>query len=502
MRAVYHLEEEEIVITALPHQASGSKILEQIAEQMQAKKLPMVSDLRDESDHENPTRLIITPRSNRVDVESLMAHLFATTDLEKNYRVNMNMIGLDGKPQVKNLSQIINEWLHFRTETVRKRLQFRLDKVLARLHILDGLLKAYLNLDEVIHIIRTHDEPKAELMRKFKLSEIQADAILELKLRHLAKLEENKIKAEKKELAEERDSLQEILGSEDLLKNKVAEELKKIKDEFGDERRSSIVERSAAVAMKEEEMMPTESVTVVLSKLGWVRCAKGHEIKGEDLQYKAGDEFLAEAEGKSNQQVVFLDSTGRSYSMLAHKLPSARGQGEPLTGHFSPEGSSTFEALVIGDSEQNFVCGSDAGYGFVTTLSEMISKNKAGKNLISLPENAKVLPPLKTTLGADEWLVLITNEGRALCYPITELPKLAKGKGNKMIGIPSDDAKSRADFVIQWAIVPPNKDLISHACKKYLRLGQQALAEYKGERGRRGGLLPVGYRNVTAVELV
>ncbi|MDF2940054.1 MAG: topoisomerase subunit [Gammaproteobacteria bacterium] len=502
MRAVYSMEEEEIVITALPHQASGAKILEQIAEQMQAKKLPMVSDLRDESDHENPTRLIITPRSNRVDVDALMAHLFATTDLEKNYRVNMNMIGLDGKPQVKNLAQILNEWLHFRTETVRKRMQFRLDKVLARLHILDGLLIAYLNLDEVIHIIRTHDEPKAELMKKFKLSEIQADAILELKLRHLAKLEESKLKAEKKELAEERDSIQEVLGSETLLKNKVGEELKVIRDEFGDERKSSIVERAAAIAMKEEDMMPTESVTVVLSKLGWVRCAKGHEIKGSDLQYKAGDEFLAEAEGKSNQQVVFLDSTGRSYSMLAHKLPSARGQGEPLTGHFSPDPSSIFEALVIGDMEQNFVCGSDAGYGFVTSLSEMISKNKAGKNLISLPDNSKVLPPLKTNVTADEWLVLITNEGRVLTYPITELPKLAKGKGNKMIGIPGDQAKARTDFVCQWAIIAPNQEIMIHAGKKYLRLNQQALAEYKGERGRRGGMLPQGYRNVTAVELV
>ncbi|MDO8955174.1 MAG: DNA topoisomerase IV subunit A [Gammaproteobacteria bacterium] len=502
MRAVYHIEEDEIIITALPHQASGSKILEQIAEQMQAKKLVMVTDLRDESDHENPTRVVITPRSNRVDVEALMAHLFATTDLERNYRVNMNMIGLNGKPQVKNLAQILNEWLFFRTETVRNRLQFRLDKVLARLHILDGLLVAYLNLDDVIHIIRTHDEPKAELMKKFKLSEIQADSILELKLRHLAKLEESKIKAEKKELGIERDALQEVLGSEVLLKAKVGEELKAIKDEFGDERRSLIVERTASVAMREEEMMPTESVTVVLSKLGWVRCAKGHEIKGEDLQYKAGDEFLSEVEGKSNQQVVFLDSTGRSYSMPAHKLPSARGQGEPLTGHFSPEGNSTFEALVIGDSEQNFVCGSDAGYGFVTSLNEMTSKNKAGKNLISLPTNAKVLPPLKTNASADELLVLITNEGRALCYQITELPKLAKGKGNKMIGIPGDDAKSRADFVTQWAIVTPAHDLIIHAGKKYLRLNQQALAEYKGERGRRGGLLPVGYRNVTAVELV
>lgn len=496
MRAVYEEEDEDIVITALPYQTSSAKILEQIAAQMQAKKLPMVADLRDESDHENPVRIVVTPRSNRVDVEGLMAHLFATTDLERNYRANFNMIGLDGRPQVKNLREVLNEWLEFRQETVRMRLRFRLNKVLARLHILEGLLVAFLNLDEVIDIIRTADDPKTKLVKRFKISDLQADAILDLKLRHLAKLEEIKIRGEQDELARERDHLQGILNSDELLKKMVAEELRKVRDEYGDERRSPIVQRGEARAMKETEMLPTESVTIVLSQQGWVRCAKGHDIDAANLSYKAGDTYLESVAGKSNQQAVFLDSTGRSYSISVHKLPSARGQGEPLTGHFNPPPGSQFSHVILDNPEQFYVLGSDSGYGFVTKLEEMISKNRAGKTLISVPENSKVLRPVATDYGVDELLVVVSGEGRMLVYPIMELPQLGKGRGNKLMAIHDNDA------VAQWLVVKPAQEILLHAGKKYLRLAYAALAEYRGERARRGGMLPKGYQNVTGIEIV
>lgn len=501
MRAVYEEEEGEIIITALPHQASGSKILEQIAAQMAAKKLSMVTDLRDEADHQNPIRIVVTPRSNRVDIEQLMGHLFATTDLEKTYRVNMNMIGLDGKPNVKTLSDVLTEWLTFRVETVRRRLQYRLDKVEARLHILKGLLIAYLNLDEVIRIIREEDDPKKELMAQFKLSELQADAILDTKLRHLAKLEEMKIQGESDELSKERKSLKAYLKEEEKLKGLVSDELKAIKKEHGDKRNSPIVARSEAKALKEEDVMPTEPVTIVLSKLGWVRCAKGANVDGATLSYKAGDSFLIAATGRSNQQAIFIDSTGRSFSTTAHKLPSARGQGEPLTGRFNPASGVTFEQVCVGDPDQLFVQGSDAGYGFVGALKEAVSKNKAGKGFIKLPEKAKVLLPLKTHYNAEEQLVIVTKQGRLLMFPITEMPQLSKGKGNKVMGIKSDEAKSGKDGIVAWALISDGQEIYIHAGKKYLRLRFAELAEYAGERGRRGSVLPKGYRNVSALEV-
>jgi topoisomerase-4 subunit A len=502
IRAVYEMEEGEVVITQLPYQTSGAKVLEQIAGQMAAKKLMMVSDLRDESTHEDPVRLVITPRSNRIDIDQLMAHLFATTDLERNYRINLNMIGLDGRPQVKNLLLILNEWLEFRTETVRLRLTHRLNKILARLHILEGLMIAYLNIDELIHIIRTEEEPKPVIMKRFNLSAEQTDAILDLKLRHLAKLEEFRIREEQNELITERDHLQSILGSEDLLKQLVADELKKIRDTFGDERRSALVERQEAKAISAVDMMPAETITVVLSKLGWVRAAKGHDIDGASLQYKAGDSFLDAIEGKSNQYTIFMDSTGRSYSMLSHLLPSARGQGEPLTGHFNPPPEAQFKAMVNAPQEQLCVVGSDAGYGFVCPLSEMISKNKAGKNHLRPPEKAEVLRILKTDYVESEWLVLVTAQGKMLVFPITQLPQLPRGKGDKTIGITGAESKSRQDYVVDWAILKPQEELLVYSGKQYLRFKQADLTDYCAERGKRGSKLPNGYRKVSKVSVV
>lgn len=499
VRATYQQENGDIVIDTLPYQVSGSKILEQIAAQMQSKKLSMVADLRDESDHENPVRILITPRSNRVDVEQLMAHLFATTDLEKSIRVNLNMIGLDGRPAVKDLRTLLTEWLEFRTETVRMRLKHRLDKILARLHILDGLMIAFLNIDEVIKIIREEEEPKPVLMERFNLTDVQAEAILELKLRHLAKLEEMKIRTEQNELAEERDHLKAILGSEELLKKQVSDELKAAKKEYGDDRRTQLVERTEAKAIKETDMMPTESVTVVMSQLGWVRCAKGHDIDGATLQYKAGDRYLAAAVGRSNQPAIFLDSAGRSYTYATHKLPSARGQGEPLTGYFNLSQGAQFVNVILSKPEERYLIGSDAGYGFVCQVSNMVSKNKAGKALVSLPQKAKVLPPVKLWGEEGELLAVVTHQGRMLVYPVAELPELAKGKGNKLIGIPSSDAKSREDYVVDWQAVLPLQQLILHAGKQYLRLSAADLDQYHGERGRRGSMLPKGYRKVTAL---
>lgn len=501
VRATYTVEDGDVVVDALPYQTSGAKVIEQIAAQMQAKKLNMVADLRDESDHENPVRIVITPRSNRVDLEQMMLHLFATTDLEKNIRVNLNMIGLDGRPQVKNIKTILTEWLEFRVETVRMRLKHRLDKVLARLHILDGLLIAFLNIDEVIHIIRTEEDPKAKLMERFKLSDAQAEAILELKLRYLAKLEEMKIRGEQDELAQERDHLQSILASEELLKKQVATELKEAKKLYGDIRRSELVERGEAKAIKESDMLPTESVTVIMSKLGWVRCAKGKDIDGASLQYKAGDGYLAASSGRSNQQAVFFDSTGRSYSYDAHKLPSARGQGEPLTGYFKPPQGAQFVNLLIAPAETNYLMGSDAGYGFVGQVEHMISKNKAGKALVSLPPKAKLLAPVALSNINGELVVVITKQGRMLVYPVSTLPALAKGKGNKLIEIKSAEFKTRQDFVVCWIAFVPGQELMVHAGKKYLRLKAQDLETYTGERGRRGNFLPNGYRNVSDVQV-
>ena len=502
MRAVFHEENGDIVVTALPHQASGGKILEQIAGQMQAKKLPMVSDLRDESDHENPTRLIITPRSNRIDTAQLMQHLFATTDLEKNYRVNLNMIGLDGRPKVKDLRTILSEWLVYRKETVTRRLQYRLDKVLARLHILEGLLIAFLNIDEVIEIIRTYEKPKQELISRFSLSDKQAEAILELKLRHLAKLEEMKIKGEQDELAAERDKLQTLLGSDRRLKTLIKKEILADAEKYGDDRRSPIVERGEAKALSEKELVPAESVTVVLSEKGWARCAKGHDIDAEGLSYKAGDGYLSSAEGKSNQPAVFMDTSGRTFSCDAHGLPSARSQGEPLTGRFAWGGGESFEHVIMASDEAKFLVGSDAGYGFVGTFKDMVSKNKAGKAYLSLPKAAKVMKPKPVTNPESDWCLTISNEGRMLLFPLKDLPSLGKGKGNKLINIPGAKAQSREEFVTVLAVVPDGASLKVTAGKRNMTLSASDLEHYYGERGRRGNKLPRGLQRVDSVEVV
>lgn len=499
MRAKYVLEDGEVVITALPHQASGAKILEQIAGQMQAKKLPMVSDLRDESDHENPTRLVVVPRSNRVDTEQLMQHLFATTDLEKQYRVNLNMLGLDGRPQVKPILSVLQEWLVFRQRTVTRRLQHRLDKVLARLHILEGLLIAYLNIDEVIAIIRTEDKPKQVLMAKFGLTDTQAEAILELKLRHLAKLEEFKLKGEQDELAKERDQLELVLGSDRRLKTMIKKELLADAEKYGNERRSPLVERDEARALSERDLTPAEPVTVVLSKKGWVRCAKGHDVDGRSLTYKAGDDFLSAAQGKSNQQAVFLDSSGRSFACEAHHLPSARTQGEPLTGRFSLVSGETVEQVLMAKDEQRYLLASDAGYGFVCQFNDLVSRNKNGKAILSLPTGAKVLPPQAIQQVENSRVAVVSNEGRLLIFPLADLPELSKGKGNKMISIPTLRAQSREEYVVAVAVLGENSALTLLAGKRKLTLKPADLEHYLGERGRRGNKLPRGLQRVDAL---
>ena len=499
-RAVWEKEDGAVVISALPHQVSGSRVLEQIAAQMQAKKLPMVEDLRDESDHENPTRLVIVPRSNRVDLDEVMAHLFATTDLERTYRVNMNIIGLDGRPQVKNLLQLLTEWLMFRTETVRRRLEYRLQKVKRRLHLLDGLLIAFLNLDEVIHIIRTEDEPKAVLMQRFALSEEQADYILDTKLRQLARLEEMKIRAEQEELAAERDKLEKILGSKARLKTLVKKELLADAEAYGDERRSPIVERQAAQALDETALISADPITIVLSEKGWVRAAKGHEVDATTLNYKAGDGFRAAATGRSNQLAVFLDSSGRSYSVPAHTLPSARGQGEPLTGRVNPPDGAQFVDVVAGRPDDYYLLASDAGYGFVTRLENMFAKNKGGKALLNLPRGSKVLPVCPVSDRENSLIAAVTTEGRLLVIPLSELPEMAKGKGNKIIGIPAARVLDREEYVVGIAVLAVGESLTILSGKRHLTLKAKDLEHYRGERGRRGAKLPRGFQRVDAVQ--
>ena len=496
MRGLYTQEDGDIVITALPHQTSGAKVLEQIAAQMNAKKLPMVSDLRDESDHESPCRIVIVPRSNRIDVEQLMQHLFATTDLEKSYRVNLNILGLDQKPRVKNLLEILSEWLVFRRDTVRRRLQYRLDKVLDRIHVLEGLLIAFLNIDEVIRIIRENDEPKPVLISHFGITDRQAEAVLELKLRHLAKLEEMKIRGELDELAKERDHLQGILGSESKLTKLIRAELQADALKYGDDRRSPIVARGEAKALSEKELLPSEAVTVVLSEKGWVRCAKGHDVDGNSLQYKAGDGFKSSAIGKSNQYAAFIDSSGRSFAAEAHDLPSARGQGEPLTGRFQMVAGESFEHVLMADDSQQLLLASDAGYGFVASFADLVSRNKAGKALLSLPTAAKVLTPLAIKSPETDQVVAISNEGRMLVFPIAELPKLSKGKGNKIISIPSARAASREEFVKILAVVPADSGITLVAGKRKMTIKASDLTHYVGERGRRGNKLPRGLQRI------
>ncbi len=501
MRAVYTTEEDEIIITALPHQVSGAKILEQIAEQMQNKKLPLVSDLRDESDHENPTRLVIVPRSNRVEIEPLMDHLFATTELERSYRVNLNMIGLNGRPQVKGLLTILNEWLDYRLTTVKRRLAYRLDIVQKRLHILTGFLVAYLNLDAVIHLIREEDVPKAALMKKFKLSEEQADAILDIKLRQLARLEENQIKTEQKKLSEEQEELEQILKSSARLKKLVHTELTADTKQYGDARRSPIVMRKEAQAMRETEILPTESVTVIISTMGWVRAAKGHEVDPNSLSYKSGDAFQAQAKGRSNQLAVFLDSTGRSYSLPAHSLPSARGQGEPLTGRLNPPANAQFISVLMGDPEQYYLLASDAGYGFTVKLGDLYAKNRAGKTALSLPNGAKALPPKLLADKETDRVAAVTNTGHLLLFELKELPELTKGKGNKILNIPSSRILTREEFLVDIAVLSPKQFLIILSGNKKLKLKPTDWQHYQGERGRRGNKLPRGFQKVDTLKV-
>jgi topoisomerase-4 subunit A len=501
MRAKWEKEDGDIVISSLPHQVSGAKLLEQIASQMTAKKLPMVEDLRDESDHENPTRLVIVPRSNRVDVEQLMSHLFATTDLERTYRVNMNVIGLDGRPQVKNLKQMLHEWLRYRLHTVRRRLEHRLEKVNRRLHLLDGLLIAFLNIDEVIHIIRTEDEPKQVLMQRFDLTEIQADFILDTKLRQLARLEEMKIRGEQDELSKEKEKLELILSSEARMKTLVKKELTADSEEYGDDRRTPIVERASAQALDETALVGAEAITVVLSEKGWVRAAKGHDIDPKSLNYKAGDGYKSHACGKTNQLATFLDSTGRAYSTISHNLPSARGQGEPLTGRVNPIAGATFEAALMGTGNEEYLLSTDAGYGFVGKLEDMQTKAKAGKAVLTLPSGSRVLHPVPVSNYEEDLVAAVSNEGRLLAFPIRDLPKLGRGKGNKIINIPSARVNTREEYVIGVAVIPAGGGLTIYSGKRHITLKKTDLEHYIGERGRRGNKLPRGFQRVDSIEV-
>jgi topoisomerase IV subunit A len=495
IRAKYNEEDGNIVITALPYQVSGSKLQEQIAAQMLAKKLPMIEDMRDESDHENPTRLVLMPKSKRINIDEVMSHLFATTDLEKSYRVNMNMIGLDGRPRVKDLREILTEWLVFRTETVRKRLQFRLDKVLARLHILEGLLIAFLNIDEVIAIIRFEDNPKQVMMERFGITDIQAEAILELKLRHLAKLEEIKIKGEQAELEQERAQLEAILGSKELLNNLIKSELEEDAEKYGDNRRSPIVAREAAQALETTALIANEPLTVILSEKGWIRAAKGHDFDVESLGYRSGDGYLDSVKCRSTQPVYVLDSTGRVYSTTTHDLPSARSQGEPLTGRLNPAPGALFNYLLAGNPDDWYLLASSAGYGFRVQLEELAVKNKAGKSLISLPDKSKVVKPALIANQSD-LLAVVTMQGRLLIFPVTDLPELAKGKGNKIIQIPTKDLQAGKDHVVAMTAMPVNGQLVVVAGKRQLTLKAIDIAHYSGSRANRGLYLPKGFQKV------
>jgi len=497
-RATYTEEEGEIIITALPYQVSGAKVLEQIAAQMQDKKLPLVSDLRDESDHENPTRLIIVPRSNRVEVKELMDHLFATTDLERSYRVNLNMIGINGRPAVKNLLTILQEWLTFRTDTVKKRLTHRLEQIEARLHILAGLIIVYLNLDEVIRIIREEDDPKAKLIKRFKLSDIQVNAILDTKLRHLARLEEMQIKEEEKTLQNERDDLQKTLSQSARLKKLIRSELTSDAKKFGNVRRSPLVKREEAQALSEKEILPADPITVVLSEKGWIRAAKGHDIDPTTLTYKAGDQFLASTHGKSNQDVVFIDSAGRSYSLPAHTLPSARGQGEPLTGKLTPPPNAGFVATLITDQEETaYVFASSAGYGFIVRHKELYAKNRAGKAVLTVPEGFKALAPRKICDLANQYLAVVTNHSHLLIYKVSELPELVKGKGNKLISFGTHKQSEVIETVVDYAVMTKNDVLTVESSGKPFKMKPSDWMLYVNERAKRGNRLPRGCKDVT-----
>ena len=498
-RARWEIEDGDIVITALPFQVSGSKVQQQIAQQMNAKKLPMVEDIRDESDHENPTRIVLVPRSNRVDVEELMAHLFATTELERTYRVNMNMIGTDGRPRLFTLKELLLEWLDFRIDTVRRRLQHRYDQVNSRLHILDGYLIAYLNIDEVIKIIRREDEPKPVLMRRFKLSDPQAEAILELKLRYLNKLEEVQIRGEQSRLSEERTSLEKILGSKARLRKQTREELLRDAEEFGDRRRSPIVEREAAKALDATALIPSEPVTVVLSEKGWIRAGKGHDIDPNALQYRGGDAFLHAAHGRSNQLAVLLDSTGRTYALPAHELPSAKGHGEPLTAFLTPAPGATFTGVMMGDPNELWLLTTDDGYGFVARLEDLITDRKAGKTVVNVNEGATTLRPQRVFDVDRDRVAAATSEGKLLLFPVSELPQLARGKGVQTIKI--HRTPIAPEKVVSTAVVPGGGTLVVHAGKRFTNLKPSDLESYVGKRAQRGLKLPRGFQNVTLIRV-
>lgn len=500
-RASYNKEDGEVIIDALPYQVSGAKILEQIAAQMNAKKLPMVADLRDESDHEHPVRLVIVPRSNRVDIDSLMSHLFATTDLERSHRVNMNMIGMDGRPQVKNLRDMLIEWLGYRVETVRRRLQYRLDKVLDRMHVLEGLLIAYLNIDEVIAIIRHEDDPKAVMMERFSITDRQAESILELRLRHLAKLEEMKIRGEMDELSKERKQLELLLSSDTRLKTMIRKELTADAEKFGDDRRSQIVERKASKALDATELLPTEPLTIVLSESGWVKAAKGHDVDPTSLNFRTGDRYLTSVKARSNQQIVFLDETGRSYSLSAHTLPSARGQGEPLSGRLQSAPEVRFVSVLAVEADKTILLTNTAGYGFVTTLENLLAKNKAGKALFNLPKGAQILPPLLLEDQDNDQMAVASGDGRLLVFSASEIPTLNKGKGVRLINIPQARFTGGQEWLQSVIIVPQQRSLTLHAGRRHLTLKPADLEHYAGERGKRGHKLPRGLQKVTGVEV-
>ena len=499
LRATWEREEDDIIITNLPFQVSGSKVLEQIDAQRQARKLPLVDDLRDESDHENPTRLVISPKSGKVDLDALMSHLFATTDLERTIRVNLNVIGLDGRPAVRDLKSLLVEWLQFRTATVKLRLQYRLAKVEDRLHILDGLLIAFLNIDEVIRIIRREDKPKEVLIKRFGISDIQAESILNLRLRQLAKLEEIEIRTEQKDLARERDHLQQILKSAAKLKNLIRDELLGLAEQHGDARRTVIVERDAAQALAETELVTSEPVTVVLSTSGWVRSAKGHEIDPVSLSYKSGDAYLSSALGKSTQSAVFIDNAGRAYCLPAHTLPSARGQGEPLTGRLNPAAGANFRGVLLGDPEMRWLVATDAGYGFFVRLGELHSRNRAGKACLRVPEGGDVLLP-SPVIGAEfpgnALVAALSSEGRLLVFPAADLPELSRGKGNKIFGISSRKFKTGEEKLLAVAVLDPRQSLVLFSNQRSMTLKPGDFAPYRGARSQRGGLLPRGWRKI------
>lgn len=499
-RAVWEVENDELIITALPHQVSPARVLEQIAAQMQAKKLPLVADLRDESDHEHPTRLVIIPRSTRVDYNALMDHLFATTDLEKSSRVNLNVIGTDGKPGVRNLRELLLDWIQFRRQTVTRRTEFRLDQVVDRLHILEGLLIAFLNIDEVIAIIRSEDEPKPILMSRFDLTSTQAEAILELKLRHLAKLEEQKLRGEQDQLEKERKQLETLLSSPTKMKRLIRDELLADAEDYGDDRRCQRVERGAAQAIKATDLVPSEAITVVLSENGWVRAAKGHDVKASELNYRAGDGWLADARGRSNQSVIFLDSAGRAYTMPAHELPSARGLGEPLTGRFTVPQGETIVGLACDVAEKPVVLASNAGYGFLTTLESLASRQKAGKQVLTVPDGYRALAPVNVPEGDEVVLLCATNMGYLLAFHLSELPQLSRGKGNKLINIPPK-GRAAGEVMVGMVAIAAGQDCLVWSGQRYLRIAWKDTDHYWGERAQRGRKLPRGFQNVTHLAL-